>query len=63
LNASLTFNKHSPSEKKGGNCHILADSHWEILFKDVGQPMGTAKGCTKAAGKWPKAIGKSLGNS
>jgi hypothetical protein len=25
------------------NCHVLANSHWEILFKAVGQPLGFAK--------------------
>ncbi len=33
--APSTFNKceqkHGPSEKRDGNCHIFANSHWEIL--------------------------------
>jgi hypothetical protein len=36
---------------------------WEMLLKAVGQPLGTAKGYRKAAGKCPKDIGKLLGNS
>jgi hypothetical protein len=28
--------KHGPSEKRDGNCYVLADSHWEMLLKDVG---------------------------
>jgi hypothetical protein len=41
----------------------IADSRWEILLKAVEQPLGTAKGYRKPAGKWPKAIGQPLGNS
>jgi hypothetical protein len=33
--APLTFKKceqkHSPSEKRDGNCHVFANSRWEIL--------------------------------
>jgi hypothetical protein len=33
--APSTFNKceqkHSPSEKRDGNCHVFANSRWEIL--------------------------------
>jgi hypothetical protein len=51
-------------KKSAGNCHILADSRWEMLLKVVGQPLGNAlEGCWTAAGKCPKAIGKPLGNS
>jgi hypothetical protein len=34
-----------------------------MLLKAVRKPLGTAKGYWKAAGKYPKAIGKPLGNS
>ncbi len=53
-----------PSEKRDGNCHVLADSRWEMLLKAVGQPLSTAKRVSKS--RWwksPKAIGKPLGNS
>jgi hypothetical protein len=35
----------------------------EIFLKAFGQPLGTAKGYRKAVRKFPKAIGKPLGNS
>jgi hypothetical protein len=35
--------KPDPSEKRDRNCHILADSYWEMLLKAVRQPLGTAK--------------------
>jgi hypothetical protein len=41
-----------PSQKRDGNSHVLADSHWEMLLKTVGQPLGTAKEYGKATGKW-----------
>jgi hypothetical protein len=45
-NAPWTFNKFyqksSASEKRGGNCYVLADSCWEMLLKAVGQPLGNA---------------------
>jgi hypothetical protein len=28
--------KRSPSEYRDGNCHVLADSRWEMLLKAVG---------------------------
>jgi hypothetical protein len=55
--------KCSPSEKRAGNCHVLADSRWEMLLEVVGQLLGMLKGCRKAAGICPEAIGKPLGNS
>jgi hypothetical protein len=59
--APSTFNnyyrKRSLSEKRDGNCHIFANSHWKMLLKAVGQPLDTA------TGKCPKAIGTPLGNS
>jgi hypothetical protein len=30
------FKKSDPSEKRDGNCHVLADSRWEMLLKAVG---------------------------
>jgi hypothetical protein len=35
--------KCGPSEKKDGNCHILADSRWEMVLKAIGQPLVTTK--------------------
>ncbi len=35
--------KRGPSEKRDENCHVLADSLWEILLKAVRQPLGIAK--------------------
>jgi hypothetical protein len=32
-----------PFRKRDGNCHVLADSRWEMLLKAVEQPLGTAK--------------------
>jgi hypothetical protein len=29
--------------KRDENCHVLADSCWEMLLKAVGQLLGTAK--------------------
>jgi hypothetical protein len=47
FNSSFDFKKcskkHGPSWKRDGNCHVLADSRWEILLKVVGQPLGNAK--------------------
>jgi hypothetical protein len=42
-NAPSNFKKCSPSEKRDGNCQVLADSRWEMLLKAVEQPLGTAK--------------------
>jgi hypothetical protein len=61
-------------EKRDRNCHVLADSRWEILLKAVEQPLGTAKrvleirwempkGYWPAYGKFLKGIGKPLGNA
>ncbi len=78
LKAPLNFKKcekkRGPSEKRDGNCHVLANSRWEMLLKAVGQPLGTAKrvleirwerpkGYWKASGKFLKGIGKPLGNA
>jgi hypothetical protein len=45
--APSTFNKREQkrglSEKRDGNCHVLAGSPWEMLLKAVEQPLGTAK--------------------
>jgi hypothetical protein len=35
--------KCGPSEKRDGNFHVLADSHWEMLLKAVGQWLGIPK--------------------
>jgi hypothetical protein len=47
LKAPSTFNKcqqkRGPSEKRDGNCHVLADSCWDMLLTAVGQLLGTAK--------------------
>jgi hypothetical protein len=32
-----------PFRKKAGNCHVLADSRWEMLLKVVGQPQGNTQ--------------------
>jgi hypothetical protein len=59
---------------ESGNCHILADSRWEMLLKAVGQPLGTSKsvqescweipkGYWKASGKFLKGIGKQHRNA
>jgi hypothetical protein len=66
--------KHGPSEKRDGNCHVLADSCWEMLLKAVEQPLGRAKrvqesrwempkGYWAASGKFLKGVGKPLGNA
>ncbi len=66
--------KRGPSEKRDGNCQVLADSRWEILLKAVEQPLGTAKrvyesrwempkGYWAASGKFLKGEGKTLGNA
>jgi hypothetical protein len=39
----MLYQKLIPSEKRDGNCYILANSRWEILLKVVEQPLGTAK--------------------
>jgi hypothetical protein len=43
LNLRNVNKKHGPSEERDGNCHILADTRWDILLKAVEQPLGTAK--------------------
>jgi hypothetical protein len=44
FNVPSTFKKCKqkcgPSEKRAGNCHILADSRWELFLEVVGQPLG-----------------------
>jgi hypothetical protein len=35
--------KRGPSEKRAGNCHVLANSSWEMLLKVVGLPLGNAQ--------------------
>jgi hypothetical protein len=35
--------KDGPSEERDEKCHILADSHWEILLKAVRQLLGMGK--------------------
>jgi hypothetical protein len=35
--------ERGPSEKRDGNCYVLADSRWEMLLKAVGQPLINAK--------------------
>jgi hypothetical protein len=35
--------KRGPSEKRDENCHVLADSLWEIILKAVRQPLSIAK--------------------
>jgi hypothetical protein len=52
-----------PFRENEKNCHVLADSRWEMLLKDVEQLLGLLKGYRKVAGKCPKPIGKPLGNS
>jgi hypothetical protein len=32
-----------PSEKRDGNCHVLADSRWEMLIKSFRQPLGNTQ--------------------
>ncbi len=39
----LTEMRPGPSERKDGNFHFLADSHWEMLLKADGQLLGTAE--------------------
>jgi hypothetical protein len=57
-----------------GNCHILADSRWEMLLKAAGQPLSTServlesrwempKSYWKTSGQFLKGIGKPLGNA
>jgi hypothetical protein len=29
------YQKRGPTEKRDGNCHVLADSRWEMLLKAV----------------------------
>jgi hypothetical protein len=73
-NVKKCYQKRGPSEKRDGNCHILANSRWEILLKAVEQPLGTArrllesrweipKGYWAASGKFLKGIEKPLGNA
>jgi hypothetical protein len=46
-NAPSTFikcyQKHDLLEKRDRNCHVLADSHWEMHLKAVEQTLHTAK--------------------
>jgi hypothetical protein len=39
-----------------GNCHVFAESHWKMLLKAIGQPLGNAKKVQERAGKCPKVI-------
>jgi hypothetical protein len=45
------------------HCHVLAYRRREMLLKAVGHRWALQKGHRKAAGKYPKAIGKPLDNS
>ncbi len=56
------------------NCSVLANSHWEMLLKVIGQPLGTAKRVLESRWEMPKGywiafgqflegIGKPLGNA
>jgi hypothetical protein len=56
------------------NCSVLANSHWEMLLKAMGQPLGTAKMVRESRWEMPKgywiasaqfleSIGKPLGNA
>ncbi len=68
--------KTQPSGKMDRNCSVLANSHWEILLKVIGQQLGTAKrvfikknrwempkGYWIASGQFLEGIGKLLGNA
>jgi hypothetical protein len=44
-----------------GNCHILADSHWVMCLKAVGQLLGTAKRVSKSCWEMPKSYWKASG--
>jgi hypothetical protein len=57
-------NRNAALQKKRiGNCNVSADSCWEMLLKLLDSRWEMLRGCRKAAGKCPKAIGKPLGNS
>jgi hypothetical protein len=60
LNAPLTFKKcyqkRSPSDNGDGYNHVLADSHWELLLKAVGQTLGTAKMVLESSWEFQKAV-------
>ncbi len=47
-NAPTTFKKClqkcCPSEKRNENCHVLANSRWEVLFKADGTAAGKLLG-------------------
>jgi hypothetical protein len=56
------------------NCSVLANSHWEMSLKVIGQPLGTAKRVLESHWEMPKGycivfgqffegIGKPLGNA
>ncbi len=42
-----------------GNCHGLADSHWVMRFKAIGQLLGTAKRVSKSCWEMPKDYWKA----
>jgi hypothetical protein len=44
-----------------GIATFLADSHWEILLKDVGQPMGTIKRGQESRWETSKGYWKASG--
>jgi hypothetical protein len=64
----LTFNKYeqkrSPSEQRDGNCHVFANSHWEILAPLLltgGGYLGISQRLSytnkEFPGDWPVAFG------
>jgi hypothetical protein len=37
------------------NCSVLANSHWEMLLKVIGEPLDTAKSVLENRWEMPKA--------
>jgi hypothetical protein len=49
------------TEKRDGNCHVLADPRWEMLLKAVEQQLGTAKRVQESRWEMPKGYWAASG--
>ncbi len=51
------YKKCSASLKRDIYCYVSADSHWEMLIKAVGQPLGIAERVWENHWECPTVIG------
>jgi hypothetical protein len=53
LQLLINVNRNVALQRKSdGNRNVLADSHWEMLLKAVGQPFGIAKRVLESCCLW-----------